>query len=357
MQDTLTTRSQPESISQTVADHAIAAKATMRRPPTERQESSFRRLWPYLSIARPDHWFKNVFMALGVLLAYFYEPALFGPQSWGMILLGLAATCIVASSNYVINEILDAPSDRHHPVKNMRPIPSGRVKLHWAYAEWIGLAMLGLVLAYPVGVPFMATAGLLLVMGLIYNVPPIRSKELPYLDVLSESVNNPIRLGLGWFAAGQTAIPPLSLLISYWMVGAFFMGAKRFSEFRSIGDPVRAAAYRSSFRHYDENKLLISLFFYATATALFLGIFIVRHHLELILAIPLVAGFFSYYLHVALKTDSAAQAPERLYRERGLMLYLAACVVVMIALMFVHIPILYDWFGAEPTKIPPLWQF
>jgi hypothetical protein len=141
------------------------------------------------------------------------------------------------------------------------------------------------------------------------------------------------------------------------MVGAFFMGAKRFSEYRSIGDPVRAAAYRSSFRHYDENKLLISLFFYATATALFLGIFIVRHHLELILAIPLVAGFFSYYLHVALKTDSAAQAPERLYRERGLMLYLGVCVVVMVALMFVHIPILYDWFGAEPTKIPPLWQF
>ena len=33
-------------------------------------------LWPYIQIARVDHWFKNVFMLLGVLLAVFYEPAL-----------------------------------------------------------------------------------------------------------------------------------------------------------------------------------------------------------------------------------------------------------------------------------------
>ena len=28
-------------------------------------------------------------------------------------------------------------------------------------------------------------------MGVVYNVPPLRTKEWPYLDVLSESVNNP----------------------------------------------------------------------------------------------------------------------------------------------------------------------
>ncbi|RIK80393.1 MAG: prenyltransferase [Planctomycetota bacterium] len=311
---------------------------------------------PYISIARPDHWCKNVFMALGVVLAYFYEPTLWGPHSLAMIALGVLATCLVASSNYVINELLDAKHDRHHPVKCQRPIPSGRVRESWAYAEWIGLGVVGLGLSWIVGPPFFATAALLLFMGLIYNIPPIRTKELPYVDVLSESVNNPIRLGLGWFAAGQTAVPPLSLLIAYWMVGAFFMGAKRFSEYRSIGDPAVAAAYRSSFRHYDESKLLVSLFFYATATALFLGIFIVRHHMELILCVPLMAGFFSYYLHVALKHESAAQAPERLYKERGLMIYLVICLLAFVACMFVSIPALYEWFGAEPSRVTPLWK-
>ena len=66
-------------------------------------------LWPYIQIARIDHWFKNVFMLLGVLLAWFYEPSLF---TWAGVLhvgVALLATCLVASSNYVLNELLDAP--------------------------------------------------------------------------------------------------------------------------------------------------------------------------------------------------------------------------------------------------------
>jgi 4-hydroxybenzoate polyprenyltransferase len=312
---------------------------------------------PYVSIARPDHWCKNVFMALGVVLAYFCHPDLFGP--WAPLQIGLAvlATCLIASSNYVINEILDAPTDRSHPVKRNRPIPAGRVRLPLAYAEWILLGIVGLALAASLNRAFLFSAAFLLVMGVIYNVPPVRSKELPYLDVLSESVNNPIRLLLGWFAIAANEFPPVSLLLSYWFIGAFFMASKRFSEYRMISSRDVAGAYRSSFRYYDEKKLLISMFFYVTCFALFLGIFIIRYHLELILVVPLVAGFVSYYLHIAFKQDSAAQAPEKLYREKGLMLYLVVCVVAFAILMFVQIPVLYDLFNVTPAKTPPLWKF
>ena len=88
-------------------------------------------LWPYIQIARIDHWFKNVFMLLGVLLALFYEPSLF---TWaGVLHVGgaLLATCLVASSNYVLNELLDAPRDRFHPVKKHRPVPSGKIQPPW----------------------------------------------------------------------------------------------------------------------------------------------------------------------------------------------------------------------------------
>ena len=129
-------------------------------------------------------------------------------------------------------------------------------------------------------------------------MPPVRTKEWPYVDVLSESVNNPIRLLLGWFALVTDRVPPLSLAISYWMVGAFFMAMKRYAEYRHIGDPAVAAAYRRSFEYYTEERLLVSLFFYATACALFAGIFIVRYHLELILFVPLAAGLFAYYLQL-----------------------------------------------------------
>ena len=314
------------------------------------------RVAPYLSIARPDHWFKNVFMLLGVLLAGFYHPDVLGRGLPARVLWAFATTCLIASSNYVINEVLDAPSDRRHPTKRFRPVPSGRVWLPLAYAEWVVLGVVGLAAAAAVNRSFLAASSLLLLMGMIYNIPPIRTKEYPYLDVLSESVNNPIRLLLGWFVLVPSEVPPVSLLIAYWMVGAYFMASKRFAEYRSIADPVTAGAYRGSFRHYDETKLLISMFFYTTCFALFLGVFIIRYKLELILIFPLIAGFVCYYLHVAFKPDSAAQKPERLYRERGLMAYLVVCLVLFVAIMFVQIPWLYQLFNVQPSPVPPLWR-
>jgi 4-hydroxybenzoate polyprenyltransferase len=315
------------------------------------------RVMPYLSIARPDHWFKNVFMALGVFLAYFYHPEVMSAGTVLSIAWAVLATCLVASSNYVINEILDAPTDLSHPVKRNRPIPSGRVWLPLAYAEWLLLGALGLGLAAAINGPFFGAAAFLLVMGIVYNVRPLRAKEHAYVDVLCESINNPIRLLLGWFAVTAVEFPPVSLLVAYWMIGAFFMATKRLAEYRSINDRAVAGAYRSSFRHYTQENLIISMFFHVTCFALFLGVFIIRYHLELILIFPLVAGFVCYYLHVAFKKDSAAQNPERLYRERGLMAYLVVCVVAFVGLMFVHIPMLYALFNVKESQVNPLWKF
>ncbi|MCH5373324.1 MAG: UbiA prenyltransferase family protein [Planctomycetes bacterium] len=310
----------------------------------------------YISIARPDHWFKNVFMVFGIVLAYFYQPNAVLNMNLGMLVWAFVATCLVASSNYVINEILDAATDRSHPTKRYRPIPSGRVRMPLAYLEWLVLGAIGLAMAWMVNTSFFVAAALLWIMGMVYNIRPIRSKELPYLDVVSESVNNPLRLALGWFVVSSVMIPPMSLIVSYWMAGAFFMASKRFAEYRSIGDPGQAAAYRHSFRYYDDDRLLISMFFYATAAALLLGVFIIRYHLELILSVPLIAGFFSYYLFITLKPDSPAQAPEKLYREKGLMLYLVVCVAAFILLMFIRVNVLYDWFNVVPSDLPPLWE-
>jgi hypothetical protein len=45
-------------------------------------------------------------------------------------------------------------------------------------------------------------------MGCIYNIPPIRSKDVPYIDVLSESINNPLRMLAGWFIASTASVAP-----------------------------------------------------------------------------------------------------------------------------------------------------
>ncbi len=305
---------------------------------------------PYIKIARPDHWFKNVFMLPGVAFAIFEFPNFL---SWGLLpefLLGLLAVCLITSSNYTINEVLDAPMDALHPVKKHRPVPSGQVDVRLAYVQWAALAVVGLWLGWRVNGSFFLSLLALLVMGLIYNVPPLRSKDKPYFDVLSESVNNPLRLLLGWFIVNPVKPPTLSLIMAYWMIGAFFMTVKRYGEYRRIGDPKVAANYRKSFSYYNEYRLILSMVYYASAFSLFFGIFLIRYRIELILSVPVLAGFVPVYMRLAFWEDSPAQYPEKLYRQRGLVVYCSVCIVLVIGLLFIDLPIIGQLF--EPMYSP-----
>jgi len=190
----------------------------------------------------------------------------------------------------------------------------------------------------------MLTMVILWIMGCIYNIPPVRSKDVPYVDVLSEAVNNPLRLLAGWFIVAPTSIVPVSLLLSYWMVGCYFMAIKRFSEYRTIGNPDRAAAYRRSFAFYTEQGLLVSIMFYASIAMLFFGAFLMRYRLELVLCFPVVALVMAIYLALAFRENSPVQQPENLYKEPLLMVAVLTCTILMSVLLFMDVPILREVF-------------
>ena len=276
-------------------------------------------LAPYISIIRPNHWFKNIFILPGILIALFFNRQLWGWAVAMDVVLGLICACLIASSNYVLNEILDAASDRHHPEKSRRPIPSGHINIAVAYGLWAALAVVGIGGAFLINRAFGFSGLFLWLMGLLYNTPPIRLKDLPYADTLSESVNNPIRLAMGWYATGLVAAPPpLSMIMAYWMFGAFLMAVKRFAEYRQIAPVGIAANYRKSFAYYNEEKLLVFILFCAAFFGMMSGVFIARYRLELVLATPLVVYAMAYYLHLGFKPNSPTQYPERLFRQKKL---------------------------------------
>jgi 4-hydroxybenzoate polyprenyltransferase len=264
----------------------------------------------------------------------------------------MLAIGLLASSNYVINEVLDAPGDRENPIKRGRPVPAGLVNIKVAYLQWVVLMLAGVGLGTFISWPFAVTMFALWLMGCVYNFAPIRSKDIPYVDVITEAVNNPLRMLAGWFIVEPpVSLIPVSLLLSYWMIGAYFMGIKRLAEFRDMADTRQAARYRRSFTFYTEPRLLISIIFYASAAMLFLGAFTMRYRLELILSFPFVALVMSMYFALAFKPASAVQAPEKLYREPLLMAAVIVCATVMAILLFVDIPLLYRIF--KPTLPTP----
>lgn len=297
----------------------------------------------YIKIARPDHWIKNLFIVPGVILANLLTETAFTAEIGIRFIIGFLATCLIASANYVINEWLDAKFDKYHPTKKNRPVVAGNMKFSLVMLEYALLIAAGLGLSLLVSRYFVYMELWLLIMGVLYNVEPVRTKDIAYLDVLSESVNNLIRLLLGWFIITNQYQPPLSIMVGYWMGGAFLMATKRFAEYRMINDPERAGLYRKSFRHYTEHSLLISAFFYALAAAFLIGIFMLKYRIEYLLAMPLLFGLFCFYLYIAFKPDSAVQKPEKLYREKKLFVYIIFMVAVMVILTYIRIPAL-DYF-------------
>lgn len=302
------------------------------------------RLRAHIAIMRLDHCVKQIFVLPGVVAAVTIAHVPFTRWALARIVLGLIGTTLIASSNYTLNEMLDAPYDRLHPTKSARPAARGVVHFGAGYIQWIVLMAAGLAIGHSISKGFMLSALALWVMGCVYNIPPVRSKDLPYLDVISESINNPLRFLLGWYAMSAFAVPPVSLLIAYWLLGAYFMALKRFSEYRQIGDARLAGSYRRSFKTYTEQSLLNSVVFYAASSMLFFGSFVMRYRLELILSFPLIALLMALYFSMSFEHESAAQNPEKLYREPYLMVALGMCVAVLVIFSFVNLPWLAQLF-------------
>ncbi len=186
----------------------------------------------------------------------------------------------------------------------------------------------------------------------VYNMRPLRAKDRPYLDVLLEGFNNPLRLLAGWYLTGTGAVPVFSLLLSYWMARCSFMAVKRFSEYRLIANPSQSAAYRKSFEWYTEPRLLVAILFYATCSMLFFNAFLMRYRLELVLSFPLIAAVMATYLHMGFEPDSHAQRPEGWYRNPLLMTAVLACAVTMGVLTFVDLPLLHQLFPPTLPRSP-----
>ncbi|MEW9920316.1 UbiA family prenyltransferase [Marimonas sp. MJW-29] len=105
---------------------------------------------PYIKALRPHQWLKNVLVFLPMLAAHQLD-------GQTVLLSWLAFVCfsLVASSVYVLNDLLDLSADRAHPRKKLRPFASGSIPI--SHGAWMaaGLLILGGLLAISISPPFL----------------------------------------------------------------------------------------------------------------------------------------------------------------------------------------------------------
>jgi 4-hydroxybenzoate polyprenyltransferase len=281
---------------------------------------------PYLKAMRLERWPRSLAIYSGIAAFFYLHREAVSTTSllsfFGKSLSAFLLTWAISTANYIINEIADAPFDIHHPSKRHRPLVKGEIKKAPFLMYGIILSLASLVLAFCYfPLPFFLSLLVLLFAGFLYNIKPFRTKDVPFLDSISESANNPIRFLIGWFAFSSPHLfPPLSALLSWWVFGNFLMISKRLSEFRLLKD--RAENYRSSLSKYTTKSLtfgiaLSALFFFAGYFA-----FAFTYKLESFIYLsPLVFFYFFLIFWKTLREKEAMEEPERLLRHSKFTIY------------------------------------
>ena len=105
---------------------------------------------PLLKALRPHQWLKNLLIFIPMLLAHDF--------SGSSVLAAIAAFIsfsLVASSVYVLNDLVDLSADRAHPRKRLRPFASGALPL--SVGLWLapGLLIAGTVIGAVAGPLFL----------------------------------------------------------------------------------------------------------------------------------------------------------------------------------------------------------
>jgi 4-hydroxybenzoate polyprenyltransferase len=256
------------------------------------------------------------------------------------VMLAFMSLCIASSANYTINEWLDRDLDRLHPHKNHR------VASHYSFSGYIVWGqyffLVTLVVLSFIGQRWSVIFYLssLLIMGILYNVKPIRLKDHHYADVISESINNPIRFAIGWHAVSPNLPVPASAFFAFWGGGIFLMSLKRYSEMIIVNDQLLLSQYRKSFKKWNPDKLIAFAFTGGLISMTFMGIMLVRYRLEYILVVPSLILMFVEYLKMSLRVDLASIAPEKLMKKSNLQLLVLLVASCFAIFTFIDLPFL-----------------
>jgi 4-hydroxybenzoate polyprenyltransferase len=233
-------------------------------------------LYLLLRTARPRQWIKNtaVFAALVFSGFFFYQPPNELPYAV-TVSFAFLIFCLLTSSVYIINDIIDRDADRNHPFKKKRPVASGALPVWFAFLA--SMAMLTTVFVASLFMPFFFRAMLAsyLILQLLYVN---WTKHVGILDVISIATGFLIRVYAGALV--------VNLHMSVWFLltvvsaSLFLAVGKRQSErtlLEGIKEMAKAGAKvgetRKTLKRYSQRLLDQYTSMFATATWLTYALF------------------------------------------------------------------------------------
>ncbi len=288
----------------------------------------------YVSSLRLERWPRSLTILPGVVTAFLLIPESARPSIDARLAAGVVLsfllTWAISTVNYIVNEITDAPNDAHHPAKMHRPLVTREINRTILVAAGLTMVAVSTLLAFLVFEwRFVAALLSLLLQGILYNVRPVRMKEIPYVDSTLESANNPIRFLIGWYVLSDS-FPPPSLLLSWWAFGNFLMVGKRVAEKKFLTQE-QSAAYRLSLKRYSLEGLIAFMVFNSLAFLSAYAWFALEYRRYVLLyVLPCILFYLIFFIYKSIRDRDAAEEPEKLLKNPYFAFYTLFLVVLLI---------------------------
>lgn len=288
---------------------------------------------PLLQAARPHQWVKNLLVFAPLL----FTAQVQSPAAWGQAGLAFVVFCLVASSIYVLNDIVDRDVDRLHPKKRLRPIAAGTVSVTTAgallvvmlaaataIAIWLGTPPLRadqpIVEAVAPNVPFAAWPAAYLVLNLFYS---FWLKRVVVVDCMCIALGFQLRVHAGASALG---VPTSNWIILCTFFFALFLAfCKRYEEVGRQGET--SGHTRATMKDYTLPFLNMMIGPLAALSILTYALYTVspstvaRHHTtNLMFTVPVVTYGVFRYLFLVYRREEGGDPSRLLFRDPPLVL-------------------------------------
>lgn len=193
--------------------------------------------------------------------------------------------CLLSSTSYVLNDIIDYPFDRKHKVKKYRPIASGEVSLQKASFLVFIMTLISLVLSLFFSLSFFFLSLVFILLHFFYS---LYLKRYPVIDIFTISLSFVIRSYAGVVASGFYI--PVWMMLTIFFLSLFMASVKRHAELVAQGSEARVSLYR-----YNEHFLDFLTYTAATATIISYSFYTYFEKLPPIKTF--LGDFFSQYFH------------------------------------------------------------
>ncbi len=264
---------------------------------------------------RPRQWPKNVIVVAGIV----FDGQLFVFDSLMRVALAFVLLCMISSSIYIINDLVDIESDRQHPKKRFRAIPSGQLPIPLARIAAVILIILSLGLSALFSPGLSAILFAYLVLHLLYSW---KLKHMVILDLLSVAAGFVLRVGAGVVVVHVQAFSPW-LYACTGLLALFLIIGKRRQELLELGES--AGTIRSTLASYNLPLLDDMLRMVMTSTLIAYLLYTIEEPSKLLsgtnlalLTVPFVLYALWRYLYL-IHVEGEGSAPEEvLLRDRPL---------------------------------------